>query len=163
MLDLRRHVRGEVSKVRSMKDLNEVRWTAVQSRDSTMAGCFVYAVTTTGIFGRPGCGARRPLRSNVRYFSTGDEACAAGYRACKRCLPDEARRVDVMTEAVIGACREFERTRGGVTSPPQRPILDTARDIYGVVSVTWSVCPSPVICASASSIAFARLCEVALL
>jgi AraC family transcriptional regulator of adaptative response/methylated-DNA-[protein]-cysteine methyltransferase len=97
-----------------MEELNEVRWRAVQSRDTAMAGCFVYAVTTTGVFCRPGCGARRPLRANVEFFSTNDEARAAGYRACMRCRPDEAHHVDPTTEAVVATCREIERTRGGV-------------------------------------------------
>jgi AraC family transcriptional regulator, regulatory protein of adaptative response / methylated-DNA-[protein]-cysteine methyltransferase len=96
-----------------MEDLNEVRWNAVQSRDAAMAGCFIYAVTTTGVYCRPGCGARRPLRTNVEFFSTNDEARAAGYRACMRCRPDEARRVDPTTDAVIATCREIERTCGG--------------------------------------------------
>jgi AraC family transcriptional regulator, regulatory protein of adaptative response / methylated-DNA-[protein]-cysteine methyltransferase len=96
-----------------MEELNEVRWNAVQSRDAAMADCFIYAVTTTGVYCRPGCGARRPLRANVEFFSTNDKARAAGYRACMRCRPDEARRVDPTTEAVIATCREIERTRGG--------------------------------------------------
>jgi AraC family transcriptional regulator of adaptative response/methylated-DNA-[protein]-cysteine methyltransferase len=97
-----------------MEDLNRVRWAAVQSRDAGMAECFVYAVTTTGIYCRPGCGSRRPLRSNVEFFSTVDDARSSGYRACKRCRPDEDRRVDLTTDAVIATCREIERTRGGV-------------------------------------------------
>jgi len=95
-----------------MDDLNEVRWAAVQSRDAAMAECFVYAVTTTGIYCRPGCGSRRPLRRNVEFFSTIDGAQSSGFRACKRCLPDEIRRVEPMTQAVIAACREIERTSG---------------------------------------------------
>jgi len=97
-----------------MEELNEVRWNAVQSRDASMVGCFVYAVTTTGVYCRPGCGARRPLRSNVEFFSTNEEARVSGYRACSRCHPDEAQRDDPTTEAVIATCREIERTRGSV-------------------------------------------------
>src|SRR5207253_1159927 len=43
---------------------------------------------TTGVFCRPSCGSRRPLRKNVRFFSTVAEASRAGFRACKRCRPD---------------------------------------------------------------------------
>jgi AraC family transcriptional regulator of adaptative response/methylated-DNA-[protein]-cysteine methyltransferase len=98
-----------------MEELNEVRWNAVQSRDAAMTGCFVYAVRTTGVYCRPGCGARRPLRANVEFFSTNDEARAAGYRACARCRPNEGRHVDPTTDAVIATCREIERTRGDVS------------------------------------------------
>ena len=61
-------------------------WEKVVSRDPR-AG-FFYAVTTTGIFCRPGCKSRRPLRANVRFFSSAEEAQAAGFRPCKRCRPD---------------------------------------------------------------------------
>jgi AraC family transcriptional regulator of adaptative response/methylated-DNA-[protein]-cysteine methyltransferase len=97
-----------------MEELNEARWSAVQSRDAGMLGCFVYAVTTTGVYCRPGCGARRPRRENVEFFSTNDQAREAGYRACMRCRPDEARRIDPTTVAVIAACREIERARGDI-------------------------------------------------
>src|ERR1700691_448081 len=97
-----------------MEDLNEVRWSAVESRDVAMADCFVYAVKTTGVYCRPGCGARRPLRANVEFFFTNDDARNAGYRACERCRPEEAHRVDPTSAAVLAACREIERTRGDV-------------------------------------------------
>jgi AraC family transcriptional regulator of adaptative response/methylated-DNA-[protein]-cysteine methyltransferase len=97
-----------------MDELSEVRWNAVQSRDAAMAACFVYAVKTTGIYCRPGCGARRPLRANVEFFSTNDDARNAGYRACERCRPEEAHRVDPTTDAVLATCREIEKTRGDI-------------------------------------------------
>jgi AraC family transcriptional regulator of adaptative response/methylated-DNA-[protein]-cysteine methyltransferase len=48
---------------------------------------FRYGVATTGIYCRPSCRSKAPLRDNVRIFSTPSEAEAAGYRACKRCAP----------------------------------------------------------------------------
>jgi AraC family transcriptional regulator, regulatory protein of adaptative response / DNA-3-methyladenine glycosylase II len=44
------------------------------------------AVVTTGIYCRPGCGAR-PLAENVRTFELAASAEAAGFRACLRCRP----------------------------------------------------------------------------
>src|SRR3954468_4407200 len=44
------------------------------------------AVRTTGIYCRPGCGAR-PRADNVRTFEMAAAAEAAGYRACLRCRP----------------------------------------------------------------------------
>ena len=49
---------------------------------------FFYGVTTTGIFCRPACASRRPLRANVRFFRSAAEAEAAGFRACERCRPN---------------------------------------------------------------------------
>ena len=44
------------------------------------------AVVTTGIYCRPGCGAK-PRADNVRTFDTAAAAEAAGFRACLRCRP----------------------------------------------------------------------------
>jgi AraC family transcriptional regulator, regulatory protein of adaptative response / DNA-3-methyladenine glycosylase II len=44
------------------------------------------AVVTTGIYCRPGCGAR-PRADNVRRFPLAASAEAAGYRACLQCRP----------------------------------------------------------------------------
>ncbi len=65
---------------------------AFDARDRTLDGQFVGAVKTTGIYCKPSCPARRPLRKNVEFFWTGAEAEAAGFRTCKRCKPDEVAR-----------------------------------------------------------------------
>ena len=77
-------------------DLNPTQaWQQVLSRDASAN--FVYAVASTGIFCRPSCPSRRPAPTNVRFFSDPAGALAAGYRACKRCVPlgerDEAATV----------------------------------------------------------------------
>ncbi len=46
----------------------ENAWSAVLERDAERDGTFVYAVRSTKIYCRPSCPARRPLRSNVRFF-----------------------------------------------------------------------------------------------
>jgi len=66
----------------------ETAWRQVLSRDR--AAGFYYAVTTTGVFCRPNCASRRPLRANVRFFRSAQEAQAAGFRPCKRCQPTSA-------------------------------------------------------------------------
>jgi AraC family transcriptional regulator of adaptative response/methylated-DNA-[protein]-cysteine methyltransferase len=81
-------------------------WRAVQERDSRMAGRFIVAVRSTGIFCRPGCPARMPHRENVAFFTTPEEAAAAGFRPCLRCHPTEPHRLDV--EIVRAARNLFE-------------------------------------------------------
>lgn len=63
-------------------------YTAVRSRDRRFDGVFYTAVRTTGIYCRPSCPARTPAPANVSFHRTAAAAQAAGYRACKRCLPD---------------------------------------------------------------------------
>jgi AraC family transcriptional regulator of adaptative response/methylated-DNA-[protein]-cysteine methyltransferase len=67
---------------------SENAWRQLLSRDP--AATFFYAVSTTGVFCRPGCASRRPLRANVRFFHSVEEAYAAGFRPCKRCKPNAA-------------------------------------------------------------------------
>ena len=76
----------------------DAAWRAVEARDPASDGRFVVAVVTTGIYCRPTCPARRPLRKNVRFFAEAAAAEGAGFRACKRCrpheeAPDPARRL----------------------------------------------------------------------
>ena len=61
---------------------------AVKSRDRRFDGVFWTAVRTTGIYCRPSCPARTPALRNVSFHPSAAAAQAAGYRACKRCLPD---------------------------------------------------------------------------
>lgn len=72
-------------------ETDEARWAAIVARDGEARG-FVCAVVTTGIYCRPGCPARTPLRRNVRFYAMPADAAAAGFRACKRCRPDATMR-----------------------------------------------------------------------
>lgn len=63
------------------------RYRAVASRDARFDGWFFTAVTSTGIYCRPSCPAATPRREHVRFFPTAAAAQAAGFRACKRCVP----------------------------------------------------------------------------
>ena len=65
---------------------------AFDARDRSLDGRFVGAVKTTGIYCKPSCPARRPLRQNVEFFATSEQAVAAGYRECLRCRPNEVGR-----------------------------------------------------------------------
>jgi methylphosphotriester-DNA--protein-cysteine methyltransferase len=69
-------------------------WAAFLARDRRWDGRFVAAVRTTGIFCRPSCTCRRPLRRNVRFFASPGEALRAGFRPCKRCRPELAGGVN---------------------------------------------------------------------
>ena len=66
----------------------DVCYRAVKGRDRRFDGVFYTAVRTTGIYCRPSCPATTPHRRNVSFFQTAAGAQGAGYRACRRCLPD---------------------------------------------------------------------------
>src|SRR5215471_16395495 len=69
---------------------DETRWLAVLQRDPGRDGTFVFGVLSTGVYCRPSCPARRPLRKNVRFFDSPQLAERAGLRACFRCKPADA-------------------------------------------------------------------------
>jgi AraC family transcriptional regulator of adaptative response/methylated-DNA-[protein]-cysteine methyltransferase len=70
----------------------EKMWQAVAARDTGFDGQFVFGVRSTGIYCRPGCPAKTPKREQVVFFATSAQAQAAGFRACRRCLPDQLLR-----------------------------------------------------------------------
>jgi AraC family transcriptional regulator of adaptative response / DNA-3-methyladenine glycosylase II len=67
-----------------------VCYRAVASRDRRFEGRFVVAVTTTGVYCRPGCPARLPQPRHARFFSCPASAEDAGFRPCLRCRPEAA-------------------------------------------------------------------------
>src|SRR5215472_5580748 len=83
-------------------------WNAVLARDSGYDGEFFFAVSSTGVYCRPSCPAKRPKRQNVAFFRRPEEAEQAGYRACLRCRPRSASR-NPQTDAVKRICRYIEQ------------------------------------------------------
>lgn len=90
---------------------DEERWRAVLRSDLGDCPPFVYAVCTTGVFCRLGCASRKPLRRNVRFFDNAAKALLAGYRACKRCRPDEVIFTGPHANAIRQACEWIANTR----------------------------------------------------
>lgn len=101
---------------------DEDRWQAVLARDASADGTFVLGVKSTGIYCRPSCPARKPLRKNVSFFATCSAAEAAGFRPCKRCRPNVLADKDAIAEKVAAACRQIE-----TAEPPPR-LDDLARE-----------------------------------
>ncbi len=87
---------------------DELRWKAVVARDAGRDGQFVFAVSSTGVYCRPSCAARRPRRENVRFFAGPELAESAGYRACLRCRP-KAFNGNTESDGVKLICRFIEQ------------------------------------------------------
>ncbi len=60
---------------------------AMLDGDASYDGVFFVCVTSTGIFCRPSCPARKPRVENARFLGTVRDCLLAGYRPCKRCRP----------------------------------------------------------------------------
>jgi len=111
----------EISAEPAAEPLDMARWSAVQQRDKTADGQFWYSVKSTGVYCKPSCAARTPLRKNVAFHASCAAAEAAGFRPCKRCRPDlpplELRQAD----AVAQACRLIEAAE---TAPETRALAE---------------------------------------
>jgi AraC family transcriptional regulator, regulatory protein of adaptative response / methylated-DNA-[protein]-cysteine methyltransferase len=84
-------------------------WEAVQKRDKSRDGSFFYGVVTTGVYCRPSCPSRRPLRKNVRFYASAGDAERDGLRPCLRCRPLVAPGPDPAAELIRGMCRYIEK------------------------------------------------------
>lgn len=91
-------------------DEQETRWLAVKARDATADGSFYYAVASTGVYCRPSCAARLPRRENVSFHATRAAAEAAGFRACKRCKPEQAPAAERRAQQIAELCRFIDRS-----------------------------------------------------
>ena len=83
-------------------------WDAVLARDATQDGQFFFAVSSTGVYCRPSCPAKRPRRENVAFFRRPEDAEKAGFRACLRCRPKSASR-NPQADSVKNICRYIEQ------------------------------------------------------
>ena len=81
------------------------RWQIALAKDRRFDGAFFTGVHSTGIYCRPSCPARAPLRKNVRFYATWQDAEAAGLRACKRCSPKTQSAEEACVLAAIAAIR----------------------------------------------------------
>ncbi len=95
---------GTAAHLRAMSTLDDTRWDLVSRRQPAD---FLYAVTTMGVYCRPGCPSPRPRRENVRYFAEAAAAEAAGFRACRRCDP-KGERAALARAVVAEACAQIE-------------------------------------------------------
>jgi AraC family transcriptional regulator, regulatory protein of adaptative response / methylated-DNA-[protein]-cysteine methyltransferase len=85
-------------------------WEAVSNRDHSFDGIFYVGVLTTGVYCKPSCPARRPLRKNVRFYPCPKAAERDGLRACLRCRPLEGP--DAKPSRIHELCRYIEGHAG---------------------------------------------------
>lgn len=88
----------------------DLLWRIVAARDARYDGALFVGVKTTGIYCKPSCPSRCPKPQNVVFFPNKEMAVEAGFRACKRCRPEEVADAasDPRAEMVIEACRLLE-------------------------------------------------------
>lgn len=106
-----------LTETRAAATLSDPRWASVVSHDAQADGRFFYSVRTTGVYCRPSCPARTPRPENVAFHASTADAERAGFRACKRCKPDQPSLVAQNATMVARLCRYIEQAE-------QPPSLD---------------------------------------
>ena len=112
-----------IQKTRVAKYSDDDCWAIVNRRDAKAD--FYYSVRTTGIYCRPACPSRLPLRKNVAFHKSCEAAEKAGFRACNRCRPNEQTLAASHALAAAKACRYIE-------SSGESPALKTLAAIAGM-------------------------------
>jgi AraC family transcriptional regulator of adaptative response/methylated-DNA-[protein]-cysteine methyltransferase len=105
---------SETTERRASQTRADPRWAAVVARDSHADGQFVYAVSSTGVYCRPSCGARTAKAQNVSFYPLPEHAEQAGYRPCKRCKPEQPALAERHALLIAELCRHIDRA---VTAP----------------------------------------------
>jgi AraC family transcriptional regulator, regulatory protein of adaptative response / methylated-DNA-[protein]-cysteine methyltransferase len=103
---------GMSSQEKNLQLDSEACWQALQKRDRSQDGRFFFGVLTTGVFCRPSCPARQPLRKNVRFYQSPADAARDGLRPCLRCRPLATVGADPNTERIREICRYIESNSG---------------------------------------------------
>ena len=103
---------------------------AVTSHDARFDGRFFVGVGTTGIYCRPVCTAKTPLRKNCRFFPSAAAAEVQGYRPCLRCRPELAPGY-----AAVDANRRLAQSAAGLIEDGRLQDASLA-DLAGSLEVT---------------------------
>ena len=90
---------------RPLPETDAARYAVFAGKDMSYDGQLFLAVTSTGIFCRPGCPARMPKPKNCQYYADAATALAAGFRACKRCHPSRGGEPAAVRQ-LIGAIED---------------------------------------------------------
>ncbi len=99
---------GSDNSLQTGEVVGDPRWVSVSARDYRADGRFVYAVSTTSIYCRPSCPARRPKPAHVRFFHTSVAAEREGFRPCRRCRPNALSLREQRLQCVTEVCRAIE-------------------------------------------------------
>lgn len=85
---------------------------ALLGKNSDFDGVFYVGVTTTGIFCRPTCPARKPKFEHCEFFETAEQALLASFRPCLRCKPlSHPNQTSELVQALVNAVEAHPEKR----------------------------------------------------
>lgn len=113
---------------------DDSKFEALVERDPNAEGKFVYCVTSTMICCRPTCSSRPPLKKNVCYYETIEEAMINGYIPCKRCKPELLYGWNQTRDTISKACKMIMR----LAKMKRKPDIDLIASELNVSK--WHLC-----------------------
>lgn len=85
---------------------------ALLAKDTAYEGVFFVGVTTTGVFCRPTCPARKPKFQNCEFFENAEHALLASFRPYKRCKPlSHPSHTSALIQTLVEAVEENPEKR----------------------------------------------------
>ena len=91
-----------------------ILYDALLKRDASYDGRVYVGVSSTGIFCRLTCPARKPKPENCTFYRSVGECIQAGFRACKRCHPlAPAAEAEPSIKILLAALSERKGHRWG--------------------------------------------------
>ncbi len=82
-------------------DEHDALYSAMLAHDARFDGHFFVGVTSTGVYCRPVCRVRTPLRRHCRFFANAPSAETAGFRPCLRCRPELAPGLSLVDSSAV--------------------------------------------------------------
>ena len=87
--------------IRNMTLHDDAAYLALKTHDARFDGRLFVGVTSTGIYCRPVCRVRTPLRRNCRFFANAASAEHSGFRPCLRCRPELAPGLSLVDSSQV--------------------------------------------------------------
>ena len=106
--------------IRRMTLHDDAAYLALKTHDARFDGRLFVGVTSTGIYCRPVCRVRTPLRRNCRFFANAASAEHEGFRPCLRCRPELAPGLSLADSSQVlarHAARLIEQAARGGSDP----------------------------------------------
>ncbi len=109
---------------------DEARYRALLANDRRFDGLFYVGISTTGIYCRPVCPARKARRSSCTFYPTAAAAEEAGYRPCLRCRPELAPATSPYEQRFADAAALIARIQSGFLNGERS--LDDLATLHGI-------------------------------
>ncbi len=121
-------------------------YSALLTRDRRFDGWFYVGVSSTGVYCRPVCAVRTPLKRNCSFYPSAAAAEQAGYRPCLRCRPELAPGHGVLDLSGQLACAAAALIDQGLIDPAglsavARRVGITPRHLRRIFEAEFGVSP----------------------